>query len=677
MPDTLIQRKTTQLPRMQMRAALVSNSFNAEARTVDVVWSTGARGKRFDWNIGVYYEELAMDSASVKLDRLNAGASVLNSHQSYDLLSVIGAVVPGSAVVDGKEGRATVQLSERDDVAGIVKDIASGVIRQISVGYNVNEYELIDKVQEGENLIPVYRAVDWEPAEISFVPVPFDVGAQARAAEQETTTPCIFVQRGVAAKKGDTMTPEEIEAQRKADEARVQREAEQQRTADAAATAAREEGARAERQRQADIRTAIRALPEADRAAVEKELIDSNATADQARAKVLDKLAATQPDIRGTHRVETVEDEADKFRSGASAWLIQRSGVANKIGDAGKNLQPGEFRGLRLLDLARMSLERAGVNVRGLNPMEVVGRAFTFRSGMNTTSDFPVLLENVMHKLLLGAYAVTPDTWRRFCATGSVSDFRAHNRYMMGSFGALDSKTEAGEFKHKSIPDGAKEAVTIGTKGNIIAVSRETIVNDDMNALAQLAFMLGRAAKLSIEKDVYAFLALNSGMGGLLNDGKAVFHTDHKNIGTGAALSVASIDADRVLMGAQTDITGNEILDIRPEILLLSSGLGGSARVINGAQYDPDTPNKLQRPNAVVGLYSDIVDTARLSGTRRYSFANPSVAPVLEVDFLDGMQEPVIETKDGWNVDGTEMKVRIDYGVTGVGYVGAVVNAGA
>lgn len=675
MPDTLIQRKTTQLPRMQMRAVLASNSFNAEARTVDVVWSTGARGKRFDWNIGVYYEELAMDSASVKLDRLNAGASVLNSHQSYDLLSVIGAVVPGSAVVDGKEGRATVQLSERDDVAGIVKDIASGVIRQISVGYNVNEYELIDKVQDGDNLIPVYRAVDWEPAEISFVPVPFDAGAQARAAEQETMTPCIFVQRGVAAKKGDTMTPEEIEAQRRTDEAKAAQANEAQRAA--ADTAAREEGMKAERQRQADIRTATRALPEADRAAVEKELIDNGATADQARAKVLDKLADGQPDIRSLHRVETVEDETDKFRDGATQWLIQRSGVASKLGEAGKNLKPGEFRGLRLLDLARMSLERAGVNVRGLNPMEVVGRAFTYRSAMNTTSDFAVLLENVMHKMLQGAYAVTPDTWRRFCATGSVSDFRAHNRYMMGSFGALDSKTEAGEFKSKSIPDAAKESVTIGTKGNIIAVSREVIVNDDMNALAQLSFMLGRAAKLSIERDVYAFLALNSGMGGLLNDGKAVFHADHGNIGTGAALSVTSIDADRVLMGKQTDISGNEILDIKPAILLLPSSLGGTARGINGAQYDPDTPNKLQKPNIVMGLYSDIVDTARLSGTRRYSFADPAIAPVLEVDFLDGAQEPVLETKDGWNVDGTEMKVRIDYGVCGVGYVGAVVNAGA
>lgn len=673
--DTL---KTVQLPRAQVRAAFVPGSFNAEKRTVDVVWSTGARGARFDWDIGRYYEELSMLPEHVKLDRMNAGASVLNSHQSRDLSAVIGAVVPGSAVVDGSEGHATVLFSEREEVAGYVKDVAAGVIRHISVGYNVARYELVEKVQEGNDLIPVYRAVDWEPVEISFVPIPFDAGAQARSSEGGDKTNCVFFQRGAAAHEGEAMTPEQIEAQRKADEARAAQEAKAAKdAADQREAQLRTEATNAERQRQADIRTAVRALPEADRDALTQTLIDGNATADQARAQVLEKLTAGQTEISGTQRVETVEDAADKFRDGATAWLIQRSGVANKLGDAGKNLQPGEFRGLRLLDLARMALERAGVNVRGLSPMETVGRAFTHRGGMNTTSDFAVLLENVMHKIVQGAYAVTPDTWRRFAATGSVSDFRAHNRYMLGSFGALDSKTEAGEFKYKSIPDGAKEAVTVGTKGNIIALSREAIVNDDMNAFASLAVMLGRAAKLSIEKDVYAFLALNGGLGGLLNDGKTIFHADHGNIGAGAALSVASIDADRVLMGQQKDISGNEILDIKPEILLLSSGLGGAARVINGAQYDPDASIKSQVPNKVVGLYRDIVDTARLTGTRRYSFADPSVAPVIEVSFLDGAQEPVIETKDGWNVDGTEMKVRIDYGVTGVGSVGAVTNAGA
>ncbi len=665
------EEKEVKLPRAQTRASFVPSSFNEEKRTVDVVWSTGARGARWDWDIGRYFEELSMRAEHVKLERMNAGASVLNSHRNYDLNDVIGAIVPGSAVVDGVEGRATIQFSERDDVAGFVKDVAAGVIRHISVGYNVSRYELVEKVVEGENLIPVYRAVDWEPAEISFVPIPFDSGAQVRAGDGENLSKCVFINRGAAASNGGNMekTPEQIAAEQE----QARREQEQR---DAQARAA---GAAALRQLMADVKFAVRALPEGDRATVETELLaDESMTADKARAAVLTRLTENQPEIRNAHtaNIQTIEDARDKYIRGAGDWLIQRANVAGRIGDAAKNLQPGEFRGMRLADLARESLERAGVNTRGLDQMKLIGLAMTHRSGQNTTSDFAVLLENVMHKMLQGAFSVTPDTWQRFCATGTVSDFRAHNRYMMGTFGSLDSLNENGEFRNKQIPDGRKETISAGTKGNIIAISRQAIINDDMNAFASLATMFGRAAKLSIEKDVYAALALNSGLGPVLSDGLPIFDAAHANISTGAALSVDALDADRVQMGKQTDLSGNEILDLRPEILLISSAFGGNARVINGAQYDPDTANKLQKPNKVAGLFNDIVDTARLSGTRRYMFANPNVAPVIEVAFLDGQREPVLETKDGWNVDGTEMKVRLDYGVAGVGYHGAVTNAG-
>jgi hypothetical protein len=65
-----------------------------------------------------------------------------------------------------------------------------------------------------------------------------------------------------------------------------------------------------------------------------------------------------------------------------------------------------------------------------------------------------------------------------------------------------------------------------------------------------------------------------------------------------------------------------------------------------------------------------------LSGTRRYLFADPSIAPVFEVAFLEGQTAPVLESRDGWRVDGTEMRVRLDYGVAAVDYRGAVTNAG-
>lgn len=370
-------------------------------------------------------------------------------------------------------------------------------------------------------------------------------------------------------------------------------------------------------------------------------------------------------------KIETVSDEGDKRKDAVVASILARAGVVQDAA-ARAALASNPYRGDRLLDTARASLQRAGVSVSGMTPMEVVAAAFT-----QGTSDFPVLLENAMHKTLQAAYATAALTWNRFCATGSVSDFRAHNRYRTGSFGSLDAVNELGEYVNKSIPDGEKASITAGTKGNIINLSRTAIINDDLGAFVGLSNMLGRAAARTVEADVYALLALNSGAGPTMGDGKTLFHADHGNITTGAAITMAALDLDRVAMASQKDVSGNDYLDLRPAVLLVPIGLGGTARSINDAQYDPDTANKLQKPNIVNGLFRDIVDTPRMTGTRRYLFADPSEAPVLEVAFLDGNQNPYLELQNGFDVDGARYKVRLDYGVAAVDYRGAVTNAGA
>jgi ATP-dependent Clp endopeptidase proteolytic subunit ClpP len=447
--------------------------------------------------------------------------------------------------------------------------------------------------------------------------------------------------------------------------------------------------ARTERDQAIRAKVRIAGLPET----FADELIRdaANLTVDQASAKIVDKWAANggaaQPQSPNAVRVDVISDESTKFRAGAMAWIFHKAGVANLVGSHTKQtFDPGEFRGMTMVELARMSLERMGISTKGMDKMHMVGHALTARHGVLSaqgavyqgTSDFTYILENVMHKTLLAAYGTTPDTWSRFCKRGSVSDFRAHYRYRQGTFGSLDTVTEHGEFKNKTIPDATRESITASTKGNIIALSRQAIINDDMGAFNDLAARFGRAAKLSIEVDVYALLALNSNLGPTMSDSVAMFDAAHNNISTGAALSASAIDADRVKLAQQTDPSGNEYLDLRPAILLLPIGLGSTARVINESVYDPDTvANKAQmKPNAVNGLFRDIIDTPRLSGTRRYLFADPSVAPTIEVAFLDGVEEPFMDNQTGWRVDGTEWKVRLDYGVGGVDWRGAITNAG-
>ena len=408
-------------------------------------------------------------------------------------------------------------------------------------------------------------------------------------------------------------------------------------------------------------------------------------TLDAARAEVLTKLAerdAAKPETR-QRLVVFGEDARDKFVRGVSNWLLVKSGMAAMIARHQKSdasaIDPGEFRGLTLVDIARECLVNAGVAVRGLDKSALVARALTLRSGATqSTSDFAYALENTMHKVLQAAYAVTPDTWSKWCKRGTVSDFRAHYRYRMGSFGALDDLTENGEFKAKTITDAERASITASTVGNKVAVTRKMIINDDMGVFSSLLVGLGRAAALSVEVDAYALLAQNSGLGPTMADNYPVFDAAHNNITTGAALSAAAIDADAAKMARQTDKDGNDYLDLQPAVLLVERALKGTALTINDAQYDPDTANKLQKPNTVRGLFRDVVGTPRFASasTRRYLFADPNLYPVFEVAFMEGNESPVLESKDGWDTDGAEMRVRFDYGVAAVDYRGAVTNAG-
>lgn len=395
---------------------------------------------------------------------------------------------------------------------------------------------------------------------------------------------------------------------------------------------------------------------------------DTNCSVADANARLLAHIGKQSAPVAGSY-VVSVSDQSDGFRAAVTASIMARAAMPGAKAVDSSN----PYRGMKLLDVAKECLVRAGVNTKGMDQRAIVSAAFT-----QGTSDFPILLENLLHKTLQSAYALAPDTWTRFCAIGSVSDFRAHSRYRAGSIGNLDSLNELGEFVNKTIPDGEKGTLTADTKGNIINISRQTVINDDLNAFMTLANMLGRAAKRTIERDVYALFALNAGMGPTLEDGKALFHVDHGNIsGSAGVPSVTSIEAARIAMASQLDVGANDYLDLRPAVWLGPIGIGGQARVANQSEYDPDANNKLQRTNIVRGLFTDVIDTPRLTGNPWYMFASPSDAPVIEVAFLDGVQEPYIELQNGFDSDGARWKVRLDYAVGAVDYRGAVRNAGA
>lgn len=173
--------KTFELAPQTRKATFLPPSVNADKRTIDLTFSTGAAVRRFDWqSYEIVNEELSLEKDAIRMDRLNSGAPFLNSHNMYDLEDVLGVVE--RAWLDG-DAKATVRIhddsTDKEPVCDpIWRKIVAGIIRNVSVGYIVHQYR--DVTKKGDALRTLL-AIDWEPMEISAVAAGADPGAGFRA----------------------------------------------------------------------------------------------------------------------------------------------------------------------------------------------------------------------------------------------------------------------------------------------------------------------------------------------------------------------------------------------------------------------------------------------------------------------------------------------------------------
>jgi len=164
-----------EMPALDLRASVGAVHTD---RTVDLTFSTGADVLRMDGMGTRYFERLSLQPKHVRLDRLNSGAPLLNAHSAAFLGDVIGVVLDNSATVDGRVGVAKVRFSRRPDVEPIFSDVKDKIIQNVSVGYRVHKFE---ETAGTNGALPIRTAIDWEPFEISLVPMGADAGARVRS----------------------------------------------------------------------------------------------------------------------------------------------------------------------------------------------------------------------------------------------------------------------------------------------------------------------------------------------------------------------------------------------------------------------------------------------------------------------------------------------------------------
>lgn len=625
-------------------ATFVPASIDEEARTATLVWTTGAKVRRYDWwEDEVYEEELSLDPAHVRMDRLNGGAvPILKDHvQSVD--NVVGTAISGE-LADG-EGRAVARFDSGDEQADrLWRKVKSGMLGGISVGYRVYRYEVIRK----EGKLPVYRATDWEPLEISLVAVPADAGAGFRSADDGI--PCEIIDQTRAAQpcSAETTPNEETDMGMK-----TETRADDNKPA-IDLDAVRAEAAAAERSRSLEIRKAVRSVGLED--AFADTLINSGKGIEQARADILEAVAAKseKTEIRGS-RIEVGHsyDDPAVLRGRMEEALAARFAP----GLVKVTEQAREFANCSAIDMARDLIEARGERVRGKEA--IASRALS-------TSDFPMLLANASNKVLLASYESAAPTYRQVAAERSFNDFKAHSFLRLGDFPSLEKVNEHGEFTNGKLSEN-RETVKADTYGRIVSVTRQMLINDDLGAFGDFARLAGIRVADFENRTVWELIASNP----VLADGITLYHADHGNLaGAGSVISVTSVGAGRAALRKQTSLDGIK-LNLAPRILAVSPDKETDAERFVASVLS----TKGDDVNPFSGKLT-VVSDANLTGNAWHLFADPNLAPVVVYGYVQGQRGPRLAMQDGFRMDGVEYRVAVDFAAGIIDHRGTYKNNG-
>ncbi|WP_334151567.1 prohead protease/major capsid protein fusion protein [Hyphomicrobium sp.] len=592
-----------------------ASSWNAETRTFRAVIAAGAAVRRWD-RAGEYIEIL--DHAGVELP---AKIPLLNAHRAHDVRDVIGTV----ETVERVDARieAVIRLSAREGVEGVAQDVAAGVLSGVSVGYIVKAWR--EEISEaGER---VKTATKWRLLEVSLVPVPADDAARVRSFNVENT------EENAMAPAIETRAADHLD---------------------------RAEITRRERIMELADRVGFREFGE--------QHARSGTDLEEFRTLLINHIAEeqerTQPrgggSIGATMHVGGIAPEQ---RSAAMAEAL----AARIDSTIAPSPMARRYVGLGLPELARTFLAENNVPVAGLGRSAIVSQALSARGlgGLHSTSDFSTVLSGAVHMVLRRAYEAAPSGLKPIARRVELDDFRARTFASMSGFSGLEKVGEHGEFTRGTIKDSG-ESVRLETFGKVFGITRQALVNDDLGAFADMPRRLGIAAA-AFEADQLAQLLMANP---LMSDGKALFHADHANLASPAsALSKDALSAARKAMRGQRDASG-QMIGIGPRWLVVGAELETLAEELMAAITPAET-------EAVQPIRLRIAVEPRLPGYAWYVAADPAECDGLTYAHLASEPGPVVEHRVGFDIDGVEMKVRLDYGAAFIDWRSWHRNAGS
>ena len=555
------------------RALAAPVTVDRAARTVEVVWSTGARARNFVPPLGPIIEELDMRPEAVRMDALRSGrAPVLDTHRRAGTRDVLGRVT--AARLEAGRGYATLQFSGADDVEPVWQRVADGTLQSVSVGYRVHRYEPRPDAATGQT---IHRAVDWEPYEISIVPVPVDAAAVVRG-EGDQGTPATAIEPALTIPEEPPMPETTPASPDPAPAPPAPPIAPPQETTVTTAPASTPPTAPPERTRAAPPAPDLDAIrAEAERAAVERiagyepvlaaarGLVTADMLDAMREAAIRDRVSpevlrgrlweaftsgAARPSLPARPDTGPSNEDPSQLLDAMAEALAARTMPGYQAPTTGRHT---EFLGWRPSDMIGELLRARGERNVPRNPTILAERAF------HTTSDFPALLSAAANKMLLAAYAPAAPTYRTLFLRRDFRDFKPHRHLRVGDFPTLLPLSENGEVQAGTMSE-SQELVFLQTFARRIRVTRQMLVNDDLGAFTDFASMIGRRVADFENATAYALVNSAGGDGPTLTTGAAaVFGTAAaraNKAGAGTALDLPNLALGRAAVMRQKTLDG-------------------------------------------------------------------------------------------------------------------------
>jgi len=673
--------------------ALLPKTIREDDRSVEFIAATERPVRVADYDRMEMIDEVLLMSGMAL--PANGQTPFLDNHERFSVCDVLGSMRQFRPENAQLLGRAF--FSRKQKAVEAFQDVRDGHLTDVSVGYKVTESVWIPEGQRqvvnGVNYAgPLKVATRWELREVSLTPIGADPDAKARGEpknnkEEKPMNPFNeWLVRG-------GFNPETLTEQQKV----TLRKQYDEETARAAAPAPAKKPEPATPAAPA----AAPADPEANRKAVEGErnrcseiralcaeakisgeieanLIKSGATIDEARTQILDHVLKTRKTDPVGGVVEMGQDDGEKFRAAAVDGILVRARIPVT------NPAPGfgDFSNMGFADLARECLEKNGIRARNmtrqqlfeaaLRPHLVIGR----RGGPgHSTSDFAHVLGAANTKSLMLGWDLAEVTYPIWCRIGSLANFQAHKRVKLSDAPDLQTILDGQDVPQAAFSDMG-ETIQLGTKGLMVGIGRQALINDDLDAFRRIPMALTARARHNVNAAVYALLIANAAMG---NDSIALFHaTSHgANLASAGDIGDPSNSTLAKMEKVMFDQTGPKStkLNIKPKFVLSGSYHKNTLNILIGSQglAMPQYSGSVKNPwQGLVPVFD-----GNITGKKWFGAADQTLHDTVEVGFLDGRDGPTIEQFDANPFYlGVYNRVYLDYGVADLDYRALYQNPG-